>query len=112
MPISSRIEGLKIEVINRPLIFKKPAQTSRNTLSQKPTFLLKVTQNDRTVWGECSLIPSLSYESVEQTEEKLKELEKATSLEINDIPKELPALRFAVETVVNKLSNNQFISQF
>ena len=112
MPISSRIEGLKIEVINRPLFFKKPAQTSRKTLSQKPTFLLKVTQNNRTVWGECSLIPGLSYESVEQTEEKLKELEKATSLEINDIPKEMPALRFAVETVVNKLSNSESKTPF
>ena len=105
MPVSSRTEGIKIEVVNRPLVFKKPALTSRNTLSQKPTYLLKVTQNDRTVWGECSLIPGLSYESIEQTEEKLKELEQATSLELNDIPKELPALRFAVETVINKLGN-------
>ena len=65
------ISGLNLELIERPLIFKKPAKTSRNTLSTKPCYYIQATNSKyQTVLGECSLIPGLSIETeVEALEE-------------------------------------------
>lgn len=46
------------------LEFKKPAQTSRDTLFLKRGFFISLTWNDYTAWGEVSIIESLSVDNV------------------------------------------------
>tara|TARA_Y100000589_G_C27197201_1_gene647406 strand:+ start:680 stop:3292 length:2613 start_codon:yes stop_codon:yes gene_type:complete len=113
VPESIAIEGLNIEVISRPLSFKKPAKTSRDTLLEKPCYLLKATTSDgKTAWGECSLIPGLSHESEEQAVAELNRIAKGSTLNLGDIPLELPSVRFAVEMLIQKLSGEQTETPF
>ena len=45
------------------LAFKRPAKTSRDTLTHKPSWFIKLTdENGREGWGECSIIPGLSLD--------------------------------------------------
>ena len=106
MSKSKAIKGLEIEVIKRPLIFKKPAKTSRDTLREKPCYLIKVTNSDGiTVWGECSLIPGLSHETENDAVAELKRISEGTTLNLDDVPIELPSVRFAVEMLIQKLND-------
>ncbi|PCJ82388.1 MAG: hypothetical protein COA49_02535 [Bacteroidetes bacterium] len=96
------VKDVKISLTRHPLVFKKPARTSRNVLKSKPSFLLTIRdRNGRTGVGECSLIPGLSLESESKAEDYLMELTKLDSIELNSIPEKLPAVRFAVETALN-----------
>ena len=94
-------KGVSIEFIRHPLEFKKPAQTSRDTLTFKPSFFLTIRNNEgRTGVGECSLIPGLSLESESEAEEYLERLTRTDSIDLDAVPKTLPAVRFAVETAL------------
>ena len=95
------INGLKFEVIRRPLIFKKPAKTSRNTLTEKPCYYLKATNSlGQTYMGECSLIPGLSLETETDALSELQRIASGSTLDLNLVPKELPSVRFAVEMLL------------
>ena len=50
--------------------------------------------------GECSLIPGLSLESESEAEEYLERLTRTDSIDLDAVPKTLPAVRFAVETAL------------
>ena len=107
------IEGLEMEVVNRPLTFKKPAKTSRDVMTEKPNYYLKATDNTgKTVMGECSLIPGLSLESEQDAVDELNRLAAGTSLSMRDVPLELPSVRFAVEMILIEFCNVQLESGF
>jgi non-canonical purine NTP pyrophosphatase (RdgB/HAM1 family)/o-succinylbenzoate synthase len=107
------IEGLKLEVISRPLIFKKPAKTSRNVLVEKPCYFLKATDaSGKTALGECSLIPGLSLESEEDALSELNRIANGSTLSLNEVPQHLPAVRFAVETLLMELHNSMPFTKF
>ena len=107
------IEGLEMEVVNRPLTFKKPAKTSRDVMTEKPNYYLKATDNSgKTVMGECSLIPGLSLESEQDAVDELNRLAAGTSLSMRDVPLELPSVRFAVEMILIEFCNVQLESSF
>ena len=98
----SPISNLKIEFESRPLIFKKPAQTSRDTLIQKPCYYLRATTIDgRTAIGECSLIPGLSRETEGEAVAELERLSGGDTLDLDEI--ETASVRFAVEMILNEL---------
>ena len=99
------ISGLNLELIERPLIFKKPAKTSRNTLSTKPCYYIQATNSKgQTFLGECSLIPGLSLETEVEALEELKRIAKGDRLDLDLVPKSLPSVRFAVEMLLMELS--------
>ncbi|HHZ94587.1 MAG TPA: hypothetical protein EYN67_03275, partial [Flavobacteriales bacterium] len=80
-------KGVSIEFIRHPLEFKKPAQTSRDTLTFKPSFFLTIRNNEgRTGVGECSLIPGLSLESESEAEEYLERLTRTDSIDLDAVP--------------------------
>ena len=98
----SPISNLKIDFESRPLIFKKPAQTSRDTLIQKPCYYLRATTIDgRIAIGECSLIPGLSRETEGEAVAELERLVGGDTLDLNDI--ETASVRFAAEMILNEL---------
>lgn len=103
------IHGLNLRVVNRPLLFKKPAKTSRDTLTEKPCFYLK---SDCGLVGECSLIPGLSEETVEEALDALELIVKSGSLDLNSIPNSLPSVKFAVEMMLMQHHEADFNTGF
>ena len=106
-------EGLDMEVVKRPLLFKKPAKTSRDVMTEKPCYYLKATDKyGKTVLGECSMIPGLSMESENDAVAELNRIAAGSSLRMSDVPRELPSVRFAVEMVLMEVCNVQLESEF
>ena len=99
-----RMDGLTLRVIRHPLVFHRPAQTSRDVLTSKPTYFLLAHHPDgRFGCGECSLIPGLSPESEEVALKALQDVVKSAVLDPDSIPAQLPAVRFAVEMALMDL---------
>ena len=93
------MRGLRMAVIEHPLAFRTPAQTSRDTLTHKPTwFLVAEDDKGRIGVGECSLIPGLSLESEQAAREALHRVAASGCLDAMSVSADLPAVRFAVET--------------
>ena len=87
-----------------PLTFSKPAQTSRDVLYHKPSFLITICdKHGRKGVGECSLIPGLSIESEEEVVSFLETLQAKSGINVREIPHTLPSVRFAVETALRSL---------
>lgn len=98
-PPAPVLGGLRMAVVEHPLTFRTPAQTSRDTLTQKPTwFLVAEDSQGRLGVGECSLIPGLSLESEQAARDALKRVAASGCLDAMSVSADLPAVRFAVET--------------
>lgn len=96
-----------------PLEFKRPAGTSRGTLSIKHSWLIFIEENGITGTGECSIIPRLSPDFV-----SVEDYEKELSIVINQISKnqltfenahiilkDKPSILFGVECAFLDLKN-------
>lgn len=107
------IQGLHIEIESRPLVFKKPAKTSRDILKEKPSFFIRATDSEgRTALSECSIIPSLNPESTEEASELLRTIADSGTLDLDAVPMEFPSVRFAVESVLMQLHGVNLHSEF
>lgn len=84
---------MEIHIEKKLLHFKKPSGTSRGILYDKPSWILSVSLSTRhTAYGECSVIPGLSPDFIDenQYEMKLNDLKKDLALnwseeEFNDL---------------------------
>lgn len=75
---------MEIYIEKKLLHFKKPSGTSRGILYDKPSWILSVRlSNGHTALGECSVIPGLSPDFIDenQYEKKLHELKKEVEYE-------------------------------
>ena len=98
-PPAPVLRGLKMAVLEHPLVFKVPAQTSRDTLRNKPTwFLVAEDDQGRVGVGECSLILGLSPETENVARTMLHDIAAKGVLDAMAVPASCPAVRFAVET--------------
>lgn len=98
-PPAPVLKGLRMAVVERSMQFRVPAQTSRDTLTSKPSFFLVAEDSHGRIGvGECSLIPGLSMESVAEARGALEHLASCGTLDAMSVPPSLPAVRFAVET--------------
>lgn len=95
------MQGLHISVVDHPLLFSQPARTSRDVLQEKPTWFLVARHPDGRVGvGECSLIPGLSPEHPLRAVRALEQVARSGALDVDGVPENLPAVRFAVETAL------------
>lgn len=113
--------AVKVDWVNQPLIFKKPAGTSRGVLQTKDTWFIKIyNDNLPSIYGmgEVSMLPDLSVDYGIDVEEQLIRLESSlvqsdlptNSEEVyawveHNIPSNMPALRFAFEIAFLDLMN-------
>lgn len=96
-----------------PLTFKRPAGTSRGTLTVKHSWLLHIENNGITGTGECSVIPGLSpdFTTVEAYEKELSAIVhqiNAGELTSENAPfllQHQPSLLFGVECAFLDLNN-------
>jgi o-succinylbenzoate synthase len=95
------LEGLAIEILEWPLRFRKPAKTSRDVLTEKPSWIVVAKHPDgRVGWGECSLIPGLSPEHPKRAAMTLKAIANQGTLNPDEVSDLQPAVKFAVETAL------------
>lgn len=98
---------IRTSVVNRPLLFKTPGGTSRGVLTDKPTWLIVLSDElGNKGYGECSLIPKLSIDNLDQLKAELLKLSSHTFESTDEIDtyyrslNSVPALRFAIETAL------------
>jgi o-succinylbenzoate synthase len=92
------ITDLDIRIVKYPLTFRQPARTSRDVLSEKPTwFVVAKNRAGQTGIGECSLIPGLSPEHPVRAARALAELAAGNALDPNKMTAQYPAVKFAAE---------------
>lgn len=85
------------------LIFRKPGGTSRGVLHTKDTYIIRLSQDGKTAWGECNRFAGLSWDDRPEYEEKLKEICSRLPEEMDRLLDELsdwPSIRFGVETAL------------
>lgn len=82
------------------LKFIQPGGTSRGVLMEKPSWILKISNEIHSGFGEVSIIPDLSIDKTEEIESKLeevcKELEKGKT-DFSELTETFPAIYFALE---------------
>ena len=80
-----------------------PSRTSRDVLYNKPSWYLVIRDQNRIGVGECSIIPGLSLDRVNDIETKLdyicREISSGNKLDIEEF-KDYPAIKFALETAL------------
>ena len=105
--------GLDVQWIRFEMKFKKPARTSRGALLSKPSWLIRLRDNDgRTGWGECSVIPGLSLDDALAIESQLQRIRHSGEIALDLIPSALPALHFALETALADLHSKHDFTPF
>ena len=80
-----------------------PSRTSRDVLYNKPSWYLVIRDQNRIGVGECSIIPGLSLDRVNDIETKLdyicREISSGNKLDIEEF-NDYPAIKFALETAL------------
>jgi len=98
---------IRASYIAHPLIFVRPAGTSRGVLKQKPCWFIRLTSTQgETGLGEVSFIPGLSVEDEQELEIQVDHICKLISRGEMDPGQHLPALpgvQFALETAVRDM---------
>ena len=101
---------MKAYFFKHNLEFNIPSRTSRDVLHNKPSWYLVIKDQTRIGVGECSIIPGLSLDSINDIESKLNYICKEISLgnklfieEFNDYP----AVKFALETALKDFNFSQ-----
>jgi len=94
---------MKAYFFKHNLEFNMPSRTSRDVLYDKPSWFLVIKDQNRIGVGECSIIPGLSLDRVNDIETKLdyicKEISSGNKLNIEEF-KDYPAIKFALETAL------------
>ncbi|MFO7978742.1 MAG: o-succinylbenzoate synthase [Bacteroidales bacterium] len=101
---------LQARYVFHPMIFRRPAGTSRGVLLSRQTWYLLVTDTDSpeiTGIGECGLIPGLSPDDQHQVEGELKKLCSTINQHqewLSEKGQQFPAIGFALETALEDLA--------
>lgn len=99
---------MKAHYIHYPLHFKFPAGTSRGVLLRKPSSFLLLEKEGVVGIGECSTIPGLSIDPLEQYDQKLQEvcLHLNNGAEVKNIDlSAFPSIAFGLETALLDLNS-------
>jgi o-succinylbenzoate synthase len=91
---------MKAEFKKHILKFIQPGGTSRGILMEKPSWILKITNNIHSGFGEVNIIPGLSIDKLDEIETRLelvcKELQDGKT-DFNELEDTFPAIHFAIE---------------
>ena len=91
---------MKAYFFKHNLEFNMPSRTSRDVLYNKPSWYLVIKDQNRIGIGECSIIPGLSLDMIDEIEIKLdyicREISSGNKLNIEEF-NNFPAVKFALE---------------
>jgi len=94
------------------LKFKNPSGTSRGVLTEKETFFLEISDQNKKGIGECAIFRGLSYDDVPNYEKKIKWLCENINKDAKIIHKELlnyPSIWFGYEQAMKNLNQSENI---
>ena len=99
---------LKADFTSHTLIFKNPSGTSRGVLNSKPSWFLRVwNDNNPNIYGvgECAPIKGLSIDPIDKIDKKLIQIcDNINDLESVNI-NQFPCIQFGIETALKDLKN-------
>lgn len=90
------------------LKFKEPAGTSRGILTEKPTYIIKLYEEENPEiagYGEVPFFPGLSVETKEEVEGRLFELQQGSLSETTLLEENISSVRMGIETALLDLKN-------
>lgn len=94
---------MKAYFFKHNLEFNVPSKTSRDVLYNKPSWYLVIKDQNSVGIGECSIIPGLSLDRIDEIETKLdyicREISSNNKLDIEEFD-DFPAIKFALETAL------------
>ena len=94
---------MKAYFFKHNLEFNMPSRTSRDVLYNKPSWYLVIKDQNRIGIGECSIIPGLSLDRIDEIETKLdyicREISLGNKLDIEEF-NDFPAIKFALEMAI------------
>lgn len=103
------MKRLKVSFHHLPLHFKFEAQTSRNTLRIKDSWIVELEDHEgNRGYGECGPIWGLSPESEAELKSQMEVYSQLDSIDLNPIS-HLPSLRFGLETAMLDLESEGHI---
>ena len=101
---------MKAYFFKHNLEFYIPSRTSRDVLHNKPSWYLVIKDQNRIGIGECSIIPGLSLDRVNDIETKLdyicREISLGNKLDIEEF-NDYPAIKFALEMALKDFNFSQ-----
>ena len=99
---------LKADFTSHTLIFNNPSGTSRGVLNTKPSWFLRVwNENNPNIYGigECSPIKGLSIDPIDAIDKKLTQIcNNINNIDSIDID-QFPCIKFGIETAFKDLKN-------
>ena len=103
---------LKADFTSHTLIFNNPSGTSRGVLNTKPSWFLRVwNENNPNIYGigECSPIKGLSIDPIDAIDKKLTQIcNNINNIDSIDID-QFPCIKFGIETAFKDLKNGDFL---
>lgn len=106
------MENLTAEFVTHNLVFKKPAKTSRNTLTQKETYYIVLRNDDDSDvfgLGECSFIDGLSIDNAHEFEAQLAllctRINETGNADVDFDFDAFPSIEFGLEMAIMDLEN-------
>ncbi len=106
---------MKAYFFKHNLEFNVASKTSRDILHQKPSWFLVIKNQNKIGVGECSIVPGLSIDKINDIEHKLEYICQKISLNQEIDLEELngfPAIKFALETAQKDLISDQTFKLF
>ncbi|MCP9201113.1 o-succinylbenzoate synthase [Gramella sp. GC03-9] len=88
------------------LKFKRPSGTSRGVLTEKETWLIRISDGNREGFGECGILRSLSYDDQPGYEDQLKWVCENIHLgkdQLWERLREFPSIQFGIEMAFKSL---------
>lgn len=98
---------MKAEFKKHILKFIQPGGTSRGVLTEKPSWIIKISNEIHSGYGEVNIIPGLSIDPIEEIEDKLvwvcMELAQGKT-DFTELEETFPAIHFAIEQAYAELA--------
>ena len=100
---------MKINISERTFHFLQPAGTSRGVYTERKSWIIELTDGERTGIGECAPLPGLSCDDIPDYEKTLRALcdkfEQEGQIDYN-LMRPYPSMLFGLETAILSLTPN------
>ena len=105
---------MKIEISEKTFHFRQPAGTSRGVYTERKSWIIQLTDGERTGIGECAPLPGLSCDDIPDYEKTLRALcdkfEQEGQIDYN-LMRPYPSMLFGLETAMLSLLGSSGVKE-
>jgi o-succinylbenzoate synthase len=106
---------MKINISERIFHFRQPAGTSRGVYTERKSWIIELTDGERTGIGECAPLPGLSCDDIPDYEKTLRALcdkfEQEGQIDYN-LMRPYPSMLFGLETALLSLLRSEGVKEW